>query len=388
MKKILFVIGQLRVGGVSKALVELLKSIDGMYDVSLLCFDQEGSFFSEIPKSVHVLPTTGMLMLSENSAARMKQQGKKYYLTRNGLSLLTKAGCKGLAAKLWTGMAGKIPGEYDLAISYTHPMPKEMFCNMGGELVLDRVKAKKKAVFIHCDYASYGGDCSYNRKLLRRFDAVAGVSRSVGERVASVIPELREKICVVRNCHAYESIRAMAEDAPVTYPHDMTFVSVARLSEEKGFFRCMDAFVKLHREGYDVGWHIVGGGPLEKALREKIAEYGAEDYIVLEGEQINAPRYMKYADWLLVSSFHEAAPMVFDEALTVKTAVLSTRTLSADEMVTERGIGLVCDNTDEALCRAIEEIVRAGRHGVEDESVFVASNEEAIQGFKKLCEDI
>lgn len=387
MKKILFVIGQLRVGGVAKALVELLKSIDGMYDVSLLCFDQKGSFFEEVPKSVHILPTSGMLELSENSASAMKSRGTKYYLVRNVLSVLTKGGCKPLAAKLWTRMAGKVPGEYDLAISYTHPMPKNMFCNMGGELVLDRVNAKKKAVFVHCDYASYGGDCSYNRKLLRQFDAVAGVSRSVGERVASVIPELREKICVVRNCHAYEDIRRMAESAPVSYSHDMTFVSVARLSEEKGFFRCMDTFAKLHQEGYDVGWHIVGGGPLQKALEEKIKELSAEDYVILEGEQVNSPRYMKNADWLLVSSFHEAAPMVFDEALTVKTAVLSTRTLSADEMVTEREIGVVCDNTDEALRNAIEEIVRSGRHGIEDESVFVASNEEAIQGFKNLCED-
>ena len=183
MKRILFVIGQLRVGGVSKALIELLRNIKGQYDVSLICFDHEGKFFDDVPESVKVLPATHLLELTECSAADMRQAGMRYALMRYGFSFMAKKISKRVAAMIWTQMVGKIEGDYDVAISFTHPMPDSMFCNLGGEFVLRCVNAKKKAVFIHCDFSSYGGNSEYNRWLLQQFDVIAAVSESVGRNV-------------------------------------------------------------------------------------------------------------------------------------------------------------------------------------------------------------
>ena len=62
---------------------------------------------------------------------------------------------------------------------------------------------------------------------------------------------------------------------------------------------------------------------------------------------------MKNADLFLLTSFHEAAPMVIDEAYVLGVPTLTTRTTSSDEMVTKRGCGWVCENDQESLNKAL-----------------------------------
>ena len=71
------------------------------------------------------------------------------------------------------------------------------------------------------------------------------------------------------------------------------------------------------------------------------------------GEQSNPYRYMKNADLLVLSSYHEAAPMVIDEARCLGLPVLTTQTTSAQDMVAERGCGFVCENSKEGIAEAL-----------------------------------
>jgi len=387
MKRILFVIGQLRVGGVSKALIELLRCIEGEYDISLLCFDHNGAFFSDIPQSVHILPENNLLTMTERSAKDMEAVGRKYAVLRSFFSLATKLMGKKYVAKFLRKRVGKIPGQYDMAIAYAHPMPNHMFCNLGAEVVLDCADAANKAVFIHCDFAVYGGNCRYNRKLLAKFDKVVGVSKSVGQRVKDCVPEVASKVYTVQNCHDFERIREMSNIDPVIYTTGVSFITAARLSEEKGLLRCVPIFAKLKNENVDFEWHIVGGGMLEEPLKAAISEYGMEKHIFLEGQQTNPYRFMKNADYLLLPSFHEAAPMVFDEAAALGVPIISTRTLSADELVESRGIGVVCDNSDSGLEDAIRNALLRTVSGSEKKNDFEASNRAAVEAFIKMCEE-
>lgn len=383
MKRILFVIGQLRIGGVSKALIELLRNIEDEYDVSLLCFDHEGKWFDDVPKGVKILPTTHVLELTERSAADMRRVGMRYAFLRYWFSIVAKKISKKRAAMMWARMVGRIEGAYDVAISFTHPMPDEMFCNLGGELVLRCVHARKKVVFIHCDFSSYGGNSAYNRWLLQQFDLIAAVSESVRRNVVHCIPNMEDRVVVVCNCHDFDTIRKMAEDNPVEYTHQYNFVTVARLGEEKGLLRCVPVFVELHNQGKDVSWTIVGSGPQKQYLKAEISKYGAEDYITLAGEHRNGYRYIKNADCFLLPSFHEAAPMVYDEAACLGVPIVTTQTLSAIEMVEKRGIGIVCANTQDGISNGIREAMAKGKIKVN----AVISNAEALAAFDKICED-
>ena len=58
MRKILFVIPSMRIGGAEKSLVNLLNLIDlNEYDVNLLMFKPEGDLLQQIPSGIHILAT-------------------------------------------------------------------------------------------------------------------------------------------------------------------------------------------------------------------------------------------------------------------------------------------------------------------------------------------
>jgi glycosyltransferase involved in cell wall biosynthesis len=103
--------------------------------------------------------------------------------------------------------------------------------------------------------------------------------------------------------------------------------------------------------------HILGNGPMEQQLKAMVRERGLEERVIFCGEQSNPYRYMKNADLFLLTSLREAAPMVIDEAYILGVPTLTTRTNSSDEMVTDRGCGWVCENDQQSLNRALEEVL-------------------------------
>lgn len=349
MKRILIVIGNMNIGGIQKSLLELLKSLSRRKDVSvsLFCCNKCGDFLPSVPKKTEILPGNSWAEISELSVDKCKRLGNKYYLFRIACSLWTKFFNKKLPAALLCRRIKNI-GEYDVAISYSQPINSKTFCNLTNEIVLNCTKADRKITFVHCDFENYGGNTKINRELYRKFDTVAVVSDSVGMNLAKCIPEIKDKIKTVYNFCDADEIKTLSNQNPVKYPVK-TLVTVARLSEEKGIIRCIPIMAKLKERKMDFEWHIVGGGGFENQIRNTIADYEMGKVIFLEGQQTNPYRYMKNADYLFLPSFHEAAPMVFDEAIVLNLPILTTNTLSAKELVSDRNAGAVCDNTDDGI---------------------------------------
>ncbi|MBE7034532.1 MAG: glycosyltransferase [Ruminococcaceae bacterium] len=356
MKKVLFVINDMDVGGIQKALLELLKALSNNeeYEVSLFCCVQRGAYLKRIPERICLLPENVYAKLSAMPLSLCKQQGIRFYLLRMFLSFWTKKFGKSFPAKVLCRYIGRIGEEYDVAVSYAQPIEEHAFANLTNEMVLSCVKARKKVTFVHCDFASYGGNTPANRKLYEHFDAVAAVSDSVGRRISEVIPGIKTKVKTVRNFCDCDEIAGLAEESPVCYQRP-AFVTVARLSNEKGIMRCIPLFDRLKREGFNFEWHIVGDGPIRHQIETEIDRYGLAEDIILEGEQMNPYRYMKHAAFFLLPSFHEAAPVVFDEALALGLPVLTTKTLSAEEIVGNPGHGYVCEQTEEAIYQMLRE---------------------------------
>ena len=67
---------------------------------------------------------------------------------------------------------------------------------------------------------------------------------------------------------------------------------------------------------------------------------------------------MKNADLFLLPSYHEAAPMVFDEAACLGVPILATETTSTDEMITESGSGFVCENSQDGIADGLMKVLK------------------------------
>ncbi len=383
MKKVLIVINQLNIGGVSKALIELVKAAADAYDISVLLLDPRGDYVKDLPQSVKVLKPDDYMLMTVRSAADLKECPKKFSILRKVLSLWTKLFGKSAAVRYTVKHCKNVPGKYDCAIAFGHPMPDNMLCGITSEIVLSRADAAKKAIVIHCDYSAYGGNSKYNRKLISKFDKVACVSESVGKTVAQCIPDIKDKIVTLYNCHDFDSIRRLAAENEVKY-NRTAIVSVARLSPEKGLTRCVKVIADLVNSGYDIEWHIVGAGPEHNALENEIIACGMQSRIILEGADPDPYKYMKNASFLLVPSFHEAAPMVFDEAACLGVPVLTTDTLSAVEMVESRNVGMVCSQNTDDIERMIKMALDKLKNGDYPELEYKASNKIALEQFADL----
>lgn len=351
MKKLLFVINNFKTGGIQKSLIELLSQISNDYDITLYATDLIGPYTTQLPQNVKVLKSSRFAQMLEYPRWEYRKIGGLFnYLVKLFFGWLTSKSSKRLAARLYCRMLGLLPGEYDWAISYSQPIGDTAFHNLENEIVLYCTKAKHRATFVHCDYEEYGGNTPYNHSLYKQFDAVAAVSQSVAKRFCQVLPDMQNKVFVVYNACNAIYIQKQSLVAPVCYKKKC-IVSVCRLSPVKGLLRCVPIFRQLRDESYDFEWHIIGGGDddyLEK-MNSVIKEIGMEQTIIMEGEQTNPYRFMKNADFLFLPSFHEAAPMVFNEACCLGLRIITTDTLSANELVANREIGIVCENSEDSI---------------------------------------
>jgi len=134
-------------------------------------------------------------------------------------------------------------------------------------------------------------------------------------------------------------------------------LTVSRLTSEKGLLRAMNVIKKLHDIKLDFKWHIVGDGPLKSFLREYTYNNSLSDIVVFYGDDQNPYKYMKNANALLVPSFHEAAPMVIEEAIILGLYVVTTNTLSAAEMVSSDDIGNICENNEDGLYNSLKKLI-------------------------------
>ena len=356
MKKVLFVINNLEIGGIQKSLMELLKCICHSYEITLFCIDASGPLSTELPDNIKVVEGNKFAKIAEWDAQKLRKLGLLYSLLRVLFVGFTRLLGKKTPAFVYSKFIHVSNVEYDLAISYAQPLHSIQFANLCNEIVLYSIKAQRKATFVHCDYKNYGGDCDYNRWLYKKFNLIAAVSNSVKNRFVETIPSLKEKVCVVYNACDIEQIHRLSKINTVHYKKK-AIVSVSRLSKEKGLARCIPIIYSLIKTGYEFEWHILGDGPERMKIRKLIEEYSLEGVIFLEGMQSNPYRFIKNADYLFLPSFHEAAPMVFNEAATLNTFVLTTKTLSAIELVEKRGIGMVCENTEGGIAKMLEKVL-------------------------------
>lgn len=355
MKKIIIVNNNMKVGGVQQSLCSLLWSIGGKYDVTLYLFRAAGANMDRLPPGVKVVECGSLFRFFGISQGECRGMEK---LLRGALAVVSRVFGRPAAAAIALASQKKLPERYDCAISFLHNVGRHSLYGCCQEFVLERIDADRKVAFLHCDHRNCGGDYPDNNRRLARFDRIAACSDGCRRAFLECVPELEEKCVTVRNCHDFQRIRRLAGEDPVVYePNTVNVVMVGRLAHEKGVERAIRAAAHVTGLGLDMTLHLVGDGKEREALQTLARELGIRDRVRFYGEQINPYRYMAGAELLLITSHHEAAPMVIEEAACLEIPVLTVKTTSSHEMVTQQRCGWVCENSQEALNQALAEIL-------------------------------
>jgi len=344
-QKVIIVSNNLATGGIQKALINLLNEIKDQYDITLFLFSDCGDYQHKIPDTLKVIKANSYLKLLGISQKESKKLGMFHYILRAMLVLWTRIFNNNLPIRFLLLTEAKLK-KYDIAISYVHSPPDKVFYGGCNEFVLTKIEASRKCAFIHCDFLNFGGNTKKNKKIYKQFNCIATVSEGCKSQFIKAIPELINKTYTVRNCHDYVDIIREAHTIPIQYDSEIfNIVTVARLSEEKGIIRAIDIINQLVKLGYKICWHLIGDGSQRNKIENIIANYGLEGNVVLYGNQKNPYKFMVNADLFLLPSYHEAAPMVFDEAKCIGLPILTTNTTSAIEIVEKYNAGWTCENS-------------------------------------------
>jgi colanic acid/amylovoran biosynthesis glycosyltransferase len=150
---------------------------------------------------------------------------------------------------------------------------------------------------------------------------------------------------------------AFFAEQPFTGIPKRDFLSVGRLSEQKGHLVLLEALAILAREGLLFQMTIVGDGPLRDLLARRIKDLGLADRVELAGWKTNSEvaSLVRSSRALILPSFAEGLPVAIMEALAVGRPVITTYVAGIPELVDQTCGWLVPAGDAQALANAVKE---------------------------------
>jgi glycosyltransferase involved in cell wall biosynthesis len=164
-----------------------------------------------------------------------------------------------------------------------------------------------------------------------------------------------------------------------------SIVSVGRYVEKKGFADLIEACRLLRERGVEFECSIIGGGPLEAALRAQIEQAQVSDCVKLLGpmQQSEVRRFLAQAEIFALACVpdneggSDNLPTVIMEAMATGVPVVSTRIAGVPEMITDGEEGFLTDpriplRFAEALERLLRDPALASRCGERGRQTAIA----------------
>lgn len=357
MKRVLFAIPTMRVGGAEKSLVSLLWALGpDRCQVDLLLFEAGGALQQDVPNWVNVI-------LADVVTRGMTLELRRYWKD------LWRAGRPDAAlARLWMSASAKLrsvlrlgpgfswaiarwfipdlPGEYDVAVGYLE--------GTTDFYVLDKVRAKRKLGWLHTDMTGRK-PALQEHKYYARFDAVGTMSALCCNAFTQLFPQTNGAVQVIENIVLAQKVRSEAQ-APLPDNWDASqlhLVTVGRLETAKGIDLAIDACHLLRVQGRPICWHVYGNGSLHAQLEQQICARGLQGRILLEGVAANPYPYMRRATLIVQPSRWEGKSIVLDEAKILGKPIVVTAYPSVADQITHGVTGYVAPITPEGIAAGI-----------------------------------
>lgn len=361
-KKLLFVINTLSRAGAETALLALLNSLNPeQVEVSLFVLMGQGELVPELPgyvrvlnksiQSESVLTAAGRKYMARTMGKAMLSRGtilRKFPYMVSQTAAMVKRGKFSVEKLLWPVLAEGAPRleeEFDLAVAYLE----------GGSAyyVANFVKAKKKAAFIHIDYAQAG----YNRKIdgdcYLKFDRIFTVSKEIQEPFLKIYPELAQRMDVFRNILDVQRIYRLSKE-PGGFPDDfdgVKILTVGRLKAQKALEISIDAMRLLKDSGVKARWYVLGEGDQRAFLENHIRQQGLERDFILMGAVGNPYPWFAQTDLYVHCSRFEGKSIAIQEALLLGCPVVVSDCSGNREQLTDGVNGQLCQlSADEIAC--------------------------------------
>lgn len=365
-KSILFTCGELKLGGVEKSLIALMKTIDYQkYIVTLMLPTKAGELLDQIPKQVEIIIAPEIISTPKFTKSTFKKD--VVYILKNldkatsfikAAYYAIKTNSKIARQMYWSFVKDKIKNQkaaetdYDIAISYAGGI------GIWNQLIIDKINAKMKICWIHGNYAVFGTGTELEKDYMKKFDSIVTVSDIAKDILIKEIPELKEKITVIHNIINKKYITELAEKESVYNDSfdGIRFVSISRLDKGKGFDIAIKAFYRAIQDGHNLKWDIIGDGYEKESLLKLIVDLNLTDRVRLMGKKLNPYPYLKGADVFIHPSKGEGKSMAVDEAKLMAKPILITAYPTIKDQIENDITGRIVQISEDGIYKGIVEM--------------------------------
>lgn len=367
MKKILFVIGSLQIGGAETVMVDIVNNIYKEFDITVLLVEKKGELLKTINPSIKLKYLTKSKEFCNNFISVIYNKIK--------LSLIYRF----LSKKQWyiNRIYKKLLKEdFNTEIAFLAGVPGDIVSKSPNH-------NSKKIAWIHScvdknNYKSYQKHLTFTQG----FDEIVSVSKGSYEVFKRTFPNIEGNLILIHNFVDVNKIyNKSKEKLANNYSKDkINFLSLGRLSFEKGFDRIINIAKKYEDK---INFYIGGIGPKKEELEQLIQNKQIKNVSLL-GLLKNPYPYLRAADVFLLSSRSEAYPTVVIEAMILNKFIIATDVAGVEEILEGYTNKIIVKNTDKDIDIGINKYLSIKKNRKANENNFRIKNEKNLQKVKDL----
>lgn len=327
--RVMQVIGTMHIGGAENVVVELASGLDrSRFDVALCCTRELGVLAERLrSESVEVTlaapPDRRLRHFTPLFLARALARFKPDVVHTHGTPSLLHAGPLAMVGSLPKWIHTFHFGNY--AAARGRQMKAErLFCRAASQLVAVSETQRQQIIEFH------------------------GVKP---DRIMTIVNG-------VRQVSVDERERARRRAVLGFGPDEIVVGCVAVLTEQKGITYLLQAARRFLQRDPRLRLLIVGGGPLEAALKAEATSLGIAPRTVFTGWRPDGAQWLQALDVFVMSSLWEALPMALLEAMSAQRPVIVTDVGDNRTIVENGRSGMVVAPRDpDAIAAAVETLV-------------------------------
>lgn len=338
MKKIVFGITSLTLGGAERVLVDIVNELKKEYDITIFTLYGKGEFESQLDYGVK------LVSVYDKPYKDLNIFQKKYM----SLCMINKNFRKKLFNKY-------IKDKYDIEIAFLEGPITWLFSESSSS---------KKIAWIHNDITQvFGNDrkAQMKKKLseecYEKYDSLVFVSKDNLKKFEEIFNNNKNYKQVIHNyINSNNVITKSNVYVPKEYADkDIIFTVVSRLTAQKGIDRLIEVHKKLVKD-YPHHIYVIGDGPLKEELMSKVNTLKLQDTFHLLGKKENPYPYIKNATYFMLPSIYEGYGMVIEEAKILSKYILITDT-AAREAIENYENSMVVENSNDGIYNGMKKLI-------------------------------
>lgn len=341
MKKILFGITNLKLGGAERVLVDIVNNICDKYDITILTMYGHGEFESELNKKVK------LISMYDKPYEEFSFFEKKML----SLKLVNKFARRRLYKRF-------VKEDYDIEVAF-----------LEGPIawILSTPSKARKIAWVHNDIGDvFGkGKKAERKKILsgkvyKNYEDLVFVSQDNLDKFKKQYPDAQNNMRVIYNFLNTDLVLEKANKEEVKDIKDdlVSFVQVSRIVPQKALFRLLDVHEKLIKDKQLHRMYIVGDGPEMDELKAKVKEKKLEDTFVVLGKRQNPYPYIKKGDYFMLTSYYEGYPMVLLEGKALNKYIMITDSAARETLIDYEDNSMIVENSEDGIYEGVKTILK------------------------------